>query len=80
MAKATLIPPAPTKPSIFLELSFEEAQAVLSVLGRVNGSSIESPRKFTSEVYDALSGVIVGGYRLPSEALSGTLIFHSITL
>jgi hypothetical protein len=58
MAKATFVPPTPVKQGVILELNYEEAQALFALTGRVGGSSVDSPRKFTSEVYEALSGLL----------------------
>jgi hypothetical protein len=71
MAKATLeIVPAPPKPKVFLELSFEEAQAVHLLLGKLWGTG--EVREYTYAVYRALNDVL-GVDILPRSTVSGTL-------
>lgn len=54
MAKATL----PVKQGVILELTYEEAQAVFAVVGKVSGPTKTSPREYTSNVYYALSNLL----------------------
>jgi hypothetical protein len=53
MAKATkVIIPATVK--VTLELSKEEAETLLAILGRVGGSPYHSRRQYAGAIYDAL--------------------------
>jgi hypothetical protein len=58
MAKATFVPAVPVKQGVILELTYEEAQAVYAVVGKVEGPTINSPRQFTSNVYTALEELL----------------------
>ena len=77
MAKATYVPPTPVKQGVILELTYEEAQAVFAVVGRVGGSNRDSPRKFTSEVYDALEDLLktASGFSDYQPLLSGDSLY-----
>ena len=58
-AKKVPLPLPPVQPlfRITLELSKDEAEALLSVLGKVGGSPSTSRRKFIAPIYDALFGL-----------------------
>ncbi|MGW0087833.1 hypothetical protein ACWDWS_02260 [Streptomyces sp. NPDC003328] len=60
MAIAKKIEKTTVERTVTLTLNVEEAQAVLGVLAKVSGSSIDSPRKHTDAVYSALvaAGVV----------------------
>ena len=73
MATAKFVPSVPLKPSVILELSFEEAQAVCLILGKITGLTETTPRKYTDEVYWALDDLL-GAARLiwlPRTCFSG---------
>ena len=57
MAKATLVKPEPPKPTVLLELSYEEAQTLLIVTGYIAGNPQRSRRKHTDNIGKALSDV-----------------------
>ena len=67
MAKATMITtpvvPIPPKTEVYLVLSKSEAEALISVLGKVGGSPTNSRRKYTQAVYNALLGLNGLDYR-----------------
>ncbi len=72
MATAKLVPSVVT-----LELSFEEAQAVCLILGKITGLAETTPRKYTDEVYWALSDLL-GKDELDYNAAMGNIQFKEI--
>lgn len=55
MAKAKLSPPA--EPTIILELSKEEAEALAAVSAKIRGHYLKSPRRHLDSVLSALEEV-----------------------
>jgi hypothetical protein len=84
MAKATFVPaPPPILPppsGVILELSLEEAQAVLLVMGKVIWDPDRSPRGSSNNVYWALEALLGSEHRLPFTSASGNIVFRNTEL
>jgi hypothetical protein len=77
MAKAKIAPVLPVPPppfTVILELSLEEAKAILALVGRVTGGSETSRRKYTTPVYYALDGLELDN---SNDDLVGSVFFKS---
>lgn len=76
MAKAKLISPVPVTPNVQLELTPEEAQLLIDLLGRVGGNPMESRRKFSISISSALTTVgYVGSYADDINKTSNSVYF-----
>jgi hypothetical protein len=64
--------PAVFEETIFLELSKDEAQFLIDVLGAVGGSPLSSRRKHSKDIIQSLSNA---GFKYRCTDFTGTLMF-----
>lgn len=79
----TEIVPATTRvvevPHIELNLTMEEAQVLFDICGRIGGSSVESPRKHTHQIFKALMSQGVSSLILPT-VMDKSYIYYKDTV